>query len=287
MDEDLTKPDDIRDIKSHYDSKVDEYNKRYFSDRSEYDPALIVEELLIERILELDADRVLDMGCGNGSLVHALCENGVDAVGFDLSGEMISAGRSVFEETGHDPTRLKQANFKNGVPFEGTFDVVTGLGLFPHLEDTHKHLRVVKDLLNPDGVALIQFRNALFNMFSMNRYTYDYVWNTILSDVDIPSPLREQFDERLRDAYRVDGDASGRTPDSDKEGKFHVPMVVKSQFEDAGFDVHETYFYHYHPLPPEFRAVDEEAYDELSRKVEDPNDWRGYLLASSFVIEGN
>lgn len=285
MVDDLTKPSDISQVRSHYDSKVDEYDQRYFSDRDGYDPALVAEEILIERILDLDADRVLDMGCGNGAMVHALCTNGIDAVGFDLSEGLVSSGKSVFESDGLDPERLRQANMQDCIPFDGSFDVVMGVGLFPHLDRTAAHLRTVRDSLRPDGTALIQFRNALFNLYSMNRYTYHYILESVLADADLPEDLHDAFEQRLRNSYRVEEAGVGQTPETDNEGQFHNPLRIRSTFEESGFDVDDTYFYHYHPIPPELRAVDEAAYDQLAKEFEDPHDWRGHFMASSFIVE--
>ena len=285
MVDDLTKPSDISQVRSHYDSKVDEYDQRYFSDRDDYEPALVAEEILLERILDLDADRVLDMGCGNGAMVHTLCTNGIDAVGFDLSEGLISSGKSIFEADGLDPERLEQANMQDGIPFGGSFDVVMGVGLFPHLDGTAAHLRTVRDSLRPDGMALIQFRNALFNLYSMNRYTYHYILESMLADVDFPEDLHAAFEQRLRDSCRVEEAGVGQTPETDNEGQFHNPLTIRSTFEKSGFDVDDTYFYHYHPIPPEFRAVDEAAYNQLAKEFEDPHDWRGHFMASSFIVE--
>ncbi|WP_280537338.1 class I SAM-dependent methyltransferase [Halopenitus sp. POP-27] len=287
MVDELTEPSDISQVRSHYDSKVDEYDRMYFSDRDDYVPALVAEEILLKRILDLDADRVLDMGCGNGGMVHTLCKNGIDAVGFDLSEEMITSGKTVFESDGLDPERLKRANVQDGIPFDGTFDVIMGVGLFPHLDETAAYLRIVCNSLRSDGVALIQFRNALFNLYSMNSYTYHYIMESILTDANLPVDLHSAFDQRLRDICRVGEEGIGQTPETDSEGQFHNPLTIHSTFNESGFDVDEIYFYHYHPIPPEFRAVDEAAYDQLAKEFEDPHDWRGYFMASSFIIEAN
>ena len=285
MVDELTKPSDISEVRSHYDSKADEYDRVYFSDREDYVPALVAEEILLKRILDLDADRVLDMGCGNGGMVHTLCMNGIDAVGFDLSGEMITSGKTVFKSDGLDPERLKQANMQDGIPFDGSFDVIMGVGLFPHLDHTATHLRRVRDSLRSDGVTLIQFRNALFNLYSMNDYTYHYILESVLTDANLPTDLHSAFDQRLRDICHVGEEGIGQTPEIDSEGQFHNPLTISSTFNESGFDVDEIYFYHYHPIPPEFRAVDKAAYDQLAKEFEDPHDWRGYFMASSFIIE--
>ena len=52
-----------------------------------------------------------------------------------------------------------------------------------------------------------------------------------------------------------------------------------------GFIVENLYFYHYPPLPPLFENFDKIYYRKNSWKMEDPSDWRGYLLASAMVVD--
>jgi len=52
-----------------------------------------------------------------------------------------------------------------------------------------------------------------------------------------------------------------------------------------GFEVKNIYFFHYHRLPPIFQKDDTKLFRKLSDEIEDPTDWRGHFLASSFIIE--
>jgi len=61
---------------------------------------------------DLSGQSVLDAGCGTGSLVRALRRKGVDALGFDLDGDMVAQASSLADEddifrTG-DLTRLDE-----------------------------------------------------------------------------------------------------------------------------------------------------------------------------------
>ena len=53
----------------------------------------------------------------------------------------------------------------------------------------------------------------------------------------------------------------------------------------VGLKCEGLYFYHFHPLPPIFESLDQLYFRKLSWKMEDPNDWRGFLLASGYVVD--
>jgi len=47
----------------------------------------------------------------------------------------------------------------------------------------------------------------------------------------------------------------------------------------------DIHFYHYHALPPIFQSKHPQLFRELSLKLENPSDWKGYLMASAYVVE--
>jgi hypothetical protein len=56
-------------------------------------------------------------------------------------------------------------------------------------------------------------------------------------------------------------------------------------FKPNGFSVNKIHFYHYHALPPIFENKYPGLFQELSLRLEKPNDWKGYLMASAYVVE--
>ena len=52
-----------------------------------------------------------------------------------------------------------------------------------------------------------------------------------------------------------------------------------------GLSVEGIYFYHFHALPPVFENYDKIYFRKLSWKIENPLDWRGFLLASTFIVD--
>ena len=54
----------------------------------------------------------------------------------------------------------------------------------------------------------------------------------------------------------------------------------------AGFGDVRVLFYHYHCLPPMFQADVPQLFLRESLAMEDATDWRGYFMASAFMVAG-
>jgi hypothetical protein len=61
---------------------------------------------------------------------------------------------------------------------------------------------------------------------------------------------------------------------------------MKERFAAAGFTNVNVLFYHYHAFPPIFQDVIPELFRERSLAMENSNDWRGYFMASAFILVG-
>lgn len=278
------KNDELVEKQQHYDREADEYDSIYFDSTDKYKPPLVAKRIIVDRFLSDEVAPVLDMGCGNGGVLLALLERGINAKGFDLSPEMVERAKEHLDSNGFDPNRVVQANVENGIPFDDSgFDGICAIGLLPHLEEKESTLELIREKLNENGTALIQFRNDLFSAYSYNEYTYQFVRNDLVSE-GVPDVFESTFNQRLREVCDLNGNTPGGGQEADPEGEFSNPLTIEPIFEAAGFDVTDVLFYHYHPLPPEFREIDPEAYDKLCQSYEDPHDWRGHLMASAFIV---
>ena len=100
--------------------------------------------------------RVLDIGCGWGSLAMHLAENhDVSVTGITLSNEQLKVAER----------RVAERNLGNRVKFgledyrhhEGEYDAIVSVGMFEHVGKHNflTYFKKVKSLLSPDGLALI------------------------------------------------------------------------------------------------------------------------------------
>ena len=65
----------------------------------------------------------------------------------------------------------------------------------------------------------------------------------------------------------------------------HNPLTISDEMAKLGLSVEGIYFYHFHAFPPVFDVYDKHYYRKISWKIENPLDWRGFFLASAFVID--
>lgn len=106
--------------------------------------------------------KILDLACGTGHHSIFFAESGYEVTGVDKSREMIQIARR--NSKGVSGVKFLTADFLNVYPkIKDRFDAVICLGnSLPHLlsrENLKKTLHNIYNLLNPEGILLIQNRN--------------------------------------------------------------------------------------------------------------------------------
>lgn len=98
----------------------------------------------------------LDLGCGTGTNVLTLAQNGWKVTGVDFVGKAIQSAKRKVKQAGleadlivGDVTRLVTVN--------GPFDLILDIGCFHTLDDKRKtrYIQNLPDLLSPDGTYLM------------------------------------------------------------------------------------------------------------------------------------
>ncbi len=107
------------------------------------------------------AGRVLDLCCGFGRHTLALRELGVDAVGLDLSMDLLREARQL-EHASQLEGRLLRGDaaalpFRRGV-FDGVVNLFSSFGYFGELGDA-RMLSEIARVLRPGGVAILDLMN--------------------------------------------------------------------------------------------------------------------------------
>jgi ubiquinone biosynthesis O-methyltransferase len=93
--------------------------------------------------------RVLDVGCGNGSLTRELVRAGCSVVGIDLSAQGIAVARRAIPEARFEVLAANQAILENLAA--EPFDVVVATELIEHLYDPRDFLQGCLAALRPSG----------------------------------------------------------------------------------------------------------------------------------------
>lgn len=125
--------------------------------------------LWILRLLKPEPGRrLLDVACGQGTLVYLAARQGLYAYGMDLSDVAIRSARN------QEPSGALSVSDGQALPYrEATFDYVTNVGSLEHYADMAAGVREMARVLRPTGRACILVPNS----FGL-RWNVAYVWRT-------------------------------------------------------------------------------------------------------------
>ncbi len=134
------------------------------------------------------SDRILEIGCGIGSVVFTLSEQGYDIMGTDISSEAINYG---LKKYGNIHLEVQPAE---SLPYEDkSFDIVLSFDLFEHIAATDVHLNEVRRLLRPGGHYLFQTPNKYSNVVYETLRTKSLKWRQYHPSLHSPGQLRRRL----------------------------------------------------------------------------------------------
>lgn len=274
----------------YYDQEAKEYIAMYKPGYGKYPANLIRLNILIERLKQLKFKSVLDAGCGTAGPMIRLLKEGFSLKGFDFSEEMVRVGAEELKKAGYAEDLIFKGDLEDDrMHLQEQYDAAIAFGVFPHIVDEEKALLNLKTMIKKEGRVFIEFRNDLFSAFTLNEYSLDFFLNRVIDRASLPEELaREavQFYSEKLGVEMPEQKENGRIAYTDILAKFRNPLsVAKELFEPCGFSVVKLHFYHYHALPPVFEKKNPELFHELSLKLENSENWRGYLMASAFIVE--
>jgi cyclopropane-fatty-acyl-phospholipid synthase len=191
-----------RNVAHHYDLSDRLYDLFLDADR-QYSCAYYTGDPATETLEQAQADkkahiaaklalspgmRVLDIGCGWGGMALYLhAKTGADVTGVTLSEEQLKVARARAEAAGvADHVRFELIDYRN---VTGTFDRIVSVGMFEHVGPANypAFFRKVRDLLAPDGVALIHTIGRANGPGFTDAFTTKYIfpggYNPALSEI--------------------------------------------------------------------------------------------------------
>ena len=290
-----------RSIRACYSTWGERYYADYYESEGAYPPVHtgIVRDLLGES----GARSVLDAGCGPASMLRDLALPGLERYGFDLTPEMVKEARGVLGRQGVPEDRVWEGSVLDAAAFRhkdlSAFDAAVCFGVLPHIpaEADEAVLTNLRDAVKPGGFVAVEARNSLFSLFTLNRYSREFFRNDLIGEDTLRAKAGAEADalnsafEELDARFRLDLPPI-RKGYADEPGydevlaRTHVPMQLEAQARALGFAETRLMFYHYHAFPPMLEKSAPELFRRESVAMEDPNDWRGYVMASAFILVG-
>lgn len=268
-------------LRDFFETNVNLWNKYY--DKNEGNPYkhnLNVLKLILKNYR--NKKTLLDVGCGTGIPLIKFLKMGFDAKGFDFIDTSVRLTQDNLQKHGYGVNLVFKADIENSSTLPSKkFDIITSVGVFPHIINDKGALRNMKKILNENGLVLLQFKNDLFNLFTLNAYSEDF-FKRLIDYRSLPKSLKKDIDI----FYKQKLSAQSINSQFGILSKFHNPLTIKNElFEPTGFTVKNIHFFHYHRLPPIFQVNHNKIFRKLGDEMESPNDWKGYLMASSFIVE--
>jgi len=137
-----------KNLVQFYDSLAPIYDLKYRNPSIEYMKQ--IEWSIIDRCTRGRQMRLLDLGCGTGSLAVKLANRGNDVVGVDISPEMVAiARRKAAEANVQSRTQFLVANIEELPPLSGAFDFAySAFGAFNHVRDLRAAIQGVGHVLS-------------------------------------------------------------------------------------------------------------------------------------------
>jgi 2-polyprenyl-3-methyl-5-hydroxy-6-metoxy-1,4-benzoquinol methylase len=289
----------MADVSAHYDGSAPSYHEQYDPDliweNAEYPANFFRLQKVINTLRERGVASVYDLGAGEASPIIAIRENlDVDIRASDLSPEMVRLGKENLIKHEMDPAWLNLVDIRDARAVReeaarvGQFDAVIALGVIPHVEDDDWFVEAMSLFLKPGGTLILQFRNAMFSMFTFNRLTKEFILEELMTPV--PEDFRAVVESDLDQRLAVDKPPK-RTWDKDAPAydeilaRFHNPFELAEIVKARGFGDLSYQWYNFHPTYPMVAgSFDPKDYRQAQINLEADDSWRGMFLCSAGMI---
>lgn len=285
-----------------YSTWGESYYDDYYGPNAAYPP--VHRDLIVSLVEAHGARRIIDAGCGPASILRHIVKPDRELYGFDLTPEMIDQARRVMQPQGVAGERLWLGSVLAASAYHppsgavAPYDAALCVGVLPHLPEAADETLITRlhDAVRPGGLVVVEARNELFSLFTMNRYSDAFFGQRLISREALRADAGDEAEKLdaalagLTGMFRTDLPPV-RKGHKDEPGydevlsRLHNPIVLARQFEAGGFAQVRTLFYHYHCLPPMIGSQVPKLFLKNSLAMEkNPEDWRGYFMASAFII---
>jgi 2-polyprenyl-6-hydroxyphenyl methylase/3-demethylubiquinone-9 3-methyltransferase len=129
----------------------------------------------IQRYAELNGKRVVDVGCGGGILTEGLVKQGADALGIDLSEELIDVADLHGLETGIQAHYQKISAEQLAQEQPESFDHVTCMEMLEHVPDPGSIINACAKLVKPGGMVFFSTLNRKPKAYLLSIVAAEYL----------------------------------------------------------------------------------------------------------------
>ena len=245
------------------------------------------EQIFLKLLKKYNPKKIIDAGCGTAMPLIKIKKKGFNIIGYDKAKNMIMEAKKNLKKNRLSPDLVFSDDFENPKKIKNnSFDCILGMGAFYYSKNVNKTLINQKKKLKKNGRLIFSLRNRLIDIITLNNYTKKF-----LDEIYEVKSLKKKWKKKYKSLTKnfTDRKKIKLQKNIDEAGVYnhtpHNPLTITDELAKIGLSVEGIYFYHFHALPPVFEVYDKQYYRKISWEIEDPLDWRGFFLASAFVID--
>ena len=134
----------------------------------------------IQQFTDINGKRVVDVGCGGGILTEALAQSGANALGIDLSADLVDVAELHALETKTETVNYQKiAVEKLAEEQPESFDFVTCMEMLEHVPDPGSIISACAKLVKPDGMVFFSTLNRKPKSFLLAIVAAEYVLHMV------------------------------------------------------------------------------------------------------------
>lgn len=133
----------------------------------------------IQRYADIQGKRLVDVGCGGGILTEGLVKAGADAIGIDLSSELVDIADLHGLETGVTAQYRVISAEALAAEQPASFDHVTCMEMLEHVPDPASVIQACAQLVKPGGLVFFSTLNRVPKAFLLAIVAAEYLMNMV------------------------------------------------------------------------------------------------------------
>lgn len=133
----------------------------------------------IQRYADISGKRLVDVGCGGGILTEGLARAGADALGIDLSSELVDIADLHGLETGVKARYQVISAEALAAEQPASFDHVTCMEMLEHVPDPASVIQACAQLVKPGGLVFFSTLNRVPKAFLLAIVAAEYMMNMV------------------------------------------------------------------------------------------------------------
>ena len=247
--------------------------------------------LIDDMTKSLPAGRLLDAGCGGGSVLLHFLAAGWDGHGVDGAQNMVALARENLAAAGHEAERVTRSSVTDLSRFpDEHFDLIVSAGVMEYLnpEEEAVAFAEARRVLKPGGHKIVENINGLFDVSTFNRFTVTFFAEQVLPLFFDETGQRAALSERIADLMtnpeKPDRSGTFSTTRDQVFTKSEIPLAYGDKVAGYGFRQLEQGFYRYHAVPP-LLFEQEPALEQvpIDKELALSRHWIGTFMASGFI----